>query len=481
MADNVNAEKKFVVEWIEANKGDFYKAADAIWSYAELGMEEYKSSKALVDLLDKYGFKVETGVAGMPTAFVATSGSGGPVIAFSAEYDALPGLSQECMNPVKTPVVDEAPGQGCGHNLLGVGSALAAAAFKNVVEKFNLKCTVKVMGTPAEEICVGKPFMARAGLFNDMDVMLDWHPGVWNSSDYTACNAYFSNRYHFRGRTAHGNSPWFGRSALDAALIMGNMIEHLREHMTPGVPPYAANTVNYSFPDVGPAFPVVVPDRATLWVVGRIVTSEELNYVVSRLDKCARGAALATETTFETERITATHDRIPNKTIAELVHKNLQAVGAPKYTAREQAFARKLQKAYSVPVTGLDTTIKPCSGGNAGVSDNSEYTWFAPTGMLSAVCEPAGVTGHSWGVAASVGSSIGKKALDLVGKVNANSALDLITHPEIVDEAKKEMKERLQGKTYVSFIPETTKAPVMLNCEIMNRYRPLQEKFYKEP
>ncbi len=480
MAENVNSSKKFVADWIEANKADFYKAADAVWSYSELGMEEYKSSKALVDLLKKYGFNVETGVAGMPTAFVATYGSGKPVIAFSAEYDALPGLSQECFNPAKTPLVEGAPGQGCGHNLLGVGSLLAAVALKNAAQKFNLKCTIKVMGTPAEEICVGKPFMARAGLFNDMDVMFDWHPGVANTSDYTACNAYFNIRYHFKGRTAHGNSPWFGRSALDAALIMGNMIEHLREHMTPGAPPFAANTVNYSFPDVGPAFPVVVPDRATLWVVGRIVTSEELNYIVGRIDKCALGATLATETTVESERITMTHDRIPNKTIAELVHRNLAAVGAPVYTAAEQDFAKKLQKAYEVPEVGLDTKINPCGGGHAGVSDNSEYTWFAPTAMLRVVCEPTGVAGHSWGVAASVGSSIGKKALDLVGKVNAGSALDVLYDPKIIDDAKKELREILNGKTYVSFIPETTNAPVTINTGIMNRFRPLMEKYYKE-
>jgi len=475
------AAKEYVARWVEANKGDFYKVADAIWSHAELGMEEFKSSKALIDLLTRNGFRVESGVAGMPTAFVATHGAGKPVIAFSAEYDALPGLSQERMNSAKTPVVDEAPGHGCGHNLLGVGSALAAAALRAALERFNLECTIKVIGSPAEEICVGKPFMARAGLFDGLDVVLDWHPGAGNSTDYATCNAYFSVRYHFLGRTAHGSSPWFGRSALDAVLIMGNMIEHLREHVNPGVPPLAANTMNYSFPNVGPAFPVVVPDRASLWVVGRIVNIEQLNYVVERIDKCAQGAALATETTFEIERITATHERIPNKTIAGLVYRNLQSVGGPRFTRDEHEFAKQLQRAYGVPEVGLDETISDIHSGNDPVSDNAEYTWFAPICMLHVTTSPKGVTGHSWGNTACVGSSIGKKALDVVGKVNAGAALDLVAGPEIIDAAKREMKERLEGRSYSALIAESVKPPVMINRQIMDRFRTLQEKFYQEP
>ncbi len=472
--------KKFIADWIEANKGDFYKVADAIWSYAELGMEEYRSSQVLIDLLTRKGFKVEVGVAEMPTAFVATYGAGKPVIAFSAEYDALPGLSQQPMDSVKKPVIDEAPGHGCGHNLLGVGSALAAAALKAAIEEFNLKCTIKVIGSPAEEICVGKPFMARAGLFDNIDVVLDWHPGSHNATDYATCNAYFSIRYHFSGRAAHGNSPWFGRSALDAALIMGNMIEHLREHISPGVPPSAANTINYSFPDVGPAFPVVVPDRASLWVVGRVVNFEELNYIVDRIDKCAQGAALATETTFEIERITSTHERIPNKTIAELVYRNLKLVGAPKFTEEEQKFAKSLQKVYNVPEVGLDETISDIHSGHDPVSDNAEYTWFAPICMLHVTTTPAGVAAHSWGNTASVGSSIGQKALDVVGKVNSGAALDLIIRPEVIDEAKDEMRDRLQGRSYTPLIPESVKPPVTINRQIMDRFRPLQERLYKE-
>ena len=436
-APEIAVAKKFIDNWIGANKEDFYKVSDEIWSFSELGLEEYRSSKALINLLSKNGFNVESGVAGIPTAFIATYGSGGPVLAFSAEYDALPGLSQSRTHATKNPIVDEAPGHGCGHNLLGVGSALAAAALKATALELGLKCTIKVIGSPAEEICVGKPFMARAGVFNDIDAVLDWHPGSSNCTDYAACNAYFSKRYHFVGKTAHGNSPWFGRSALDATLIMGNMIEHLREHITPGIPPFAANTINYSFPNVGPAFPVVVPDRASLWVVGRMVTYEELVNITDRIDKCAQGAALATETTFEIELISATHERIPNKTMAELVYRNLQSIGGPEFSKEEQTFAKQLQKSYNVAEVGLDSSVSPMHNGNDPVSDNAEYSWFCAVGMLHVATTPKGVSAHTWGNTASVGSSIGKKALDIVGKVNAGAAFELIANPAYLNKPRK--------------------------------------------
>ena len=293
MRGNLSKEKKYITDWIESNKGGCYRLSDAIWTYAEIGMEEYQSAKAITEYLKRNAFEVETGVADIPTAFVATYGAGKPVIGFSCEYDALPGLSQEKAVNEESPIIEGAPGHGCGHNLLGVAAIMAAVALKNAVMDFGLQGTIKVFGTPAEELCIGKSYMARAGLFNGIDAFIDWHPGSFNRANYSTCNAYFSIRYHFKGRTAHGNSPWYGRSALDAAILMGHMIEHLREHTTPGDPPYAANTINYSFPDVGPAFPVVVPNRATLWCVGRIVSSEEMDYVIGRIHKCAEAAAMA--------------------------------------------------------------------------------------------------------------------------------------------------------------------------------------------
>jgi len=471
--------KKYTIDWIESNKGDFRKLSDALWIYAELGMQEYQSSKAITDYLKANDFKLEIGTADMPTAFVASFGVGEPVIGFSCEYDALPGLSQKKATNHKSPIIEGAPGHGCGHNLLGPGAIMAAIALKNAMMDFALKGTIKIFGTPAEEVCVGKPYMARAGLFSSVDTFIDWHPEVFNSASYDTCNAYFSIKYHFKGRTAHGNSPWFGRSALDAAILMGNMIEFLRENISPGKPPWAANTINYSFPDVGPAFPSVVPDRSTLWCVGRIVTSEEMDYVITRIHKCAKAAAMATETKVEIEIVSGSHERIPNKTVCQVLYNNLQAIGPPQFTEDENNFARKMQKDLGVPETGLDSSIIPFGGDSDGVSDNSEYSWFAPFGMLNIVVGPNGIGWHNWQVTASVGSTIGKKTMDIAAKVLAASGIDLLTNPGIIGEAKKEWNERLKGRVYRSFIPKAVKPPILINREIMDRYRPLQEKYYQ--
>ncbi|MCD6472594.1 amidohydrolase [Candidatus Aerophobetes bacterium] len=444
-------------------------------------MEEYQSSKAIANYLKRNDFKVELGVAEMSTAFVATFGSGKPVIGIGCEYDALPGLSQGKTVNRKSPIIDGAPGHGCGHNLLGVGGIMAAIALKNAMINFNLLGAIKIFGTPAEELCIGKPYMAKAGLFNGIDAFIDWHPFYNNIANYDTCNAYFNIKYHFKGRTAHGNSPWYGRSALDAALLMGNMIEYLREHTIPGNPPHAANTINYSFPDVGPAFPVVVPDRSTLWCVGRITNSEKMEYVIQRIHKCAEAAAMATETEVEIEIISATHEKIPNKAISQVLYNNLQSIGVPKFTKEEDNFVKKMQKDFNAPEVGLDMSIMPFNGGTSVVSDNSEYSWFAPFGMVWITAVPSGVGWHNWRVTACVGSTIGKKAMDVAAKVLAASGVDLLVRPEIINEAKKEWKERLKGRTYKSLIPETVKPPILINREIMNKYRPLQKKYYQEP
>jgi len=481
MSKSQGKEKKFVMDWIDSHSADIFKLSDDIWNYSELGMEEYRTSKALVTCLKKNGFTVEEGVAGMPTAFVATYGSGKPIIAFNVEMDALPGLSQEKGLNIKNPVIEGAPGHGCGHNLLGPGAALAAISLSRVLAKFNLSGTVKAFGTPAEELCIGKPFMARAGLFNDVDVFLDWHPFFNNNTDYTTCNSYFSIRFHFKGRTAHGNSPWEGRSALDAAVLSGNMIEFLRENITPGNPPLAANTINYSFPDVGPAFPVVVPDRSTIWCVGRVVNSDEAKYVVDRLHKIAQASALATETGVEIELISATHERIPNKVISQVLHDNLQEIGPIKFTVAENNSAKKMQKDLGISETGINSRISPLNGGAHAVTDNSEFSWFAPISTLWLAIAPPGIGWHNWQVVSLAGSEIGKKAINVAAKILAASGIDLLLKPSILNRAKKELAERLQGRVYTSLIPEAVKPPVLINRGIMDQYRPLLEKHYRRP
>lgn len=349
----LNDVKSFIVKWNDENTRDFYDTAKFIWDHPEFSMQEFESSKALICLLEQHGFQVQAGVAGMPTAFIATYGEGKPVIGINAEYDALPGLSQDGEELKKCAIVPGAPGQGCGHNLLGVGGAKAAIAVKAAMEQFGLTGTIKVFGSPAEELCLGKPYMGRAGCYDGVDAFLDWHPWSYTKANYDSCQAYFSKKYHFKGRTSHGNSPWHGRSALDAGQLMGHGIDILREHIYPGNPPDAANTINYTYTSTGPEFPSVVPDYATVWVIGRFETTEEMLETLKRVDNCANAGALATDTQVEEEVITVTHHKIPNKVLAEKVYRNMETIGVPDFTEEEQAKARAIQRELGQPETGL--------------------------------------------------------------------------------------------------------------------------------
>jgi len=472
-------EKEKVVSWIDENADTYHKISDAVWNYAELGCEEYKSSKLIQNLLVDQGFEVQSGVAGLPTAFTARWGSGRPVIGFSCEYDSLPGLSQHVVTE-KSPVVAGAPGHGCGHNLLGVGAVAAAVAVKERLAATGGSGTIIVLGTPAEEICVGKPFMARAGLFDDFDAILDWHPGDCTSSQYTTCNAYFNIRYHFKGRTAHGNVPWRGISAVDGALLTGHAIELLREHIPPGLDG-AANTINYTFSDMGPEYPNVVPDRAILWVVGRVTTAEQMENIIPRVHRCAEGAALATGTTVETEFVTASHDRIPNKIITETMDQNMRAAAPLCFTDSEHDFARKLQAEIGLDPVGMNETFGEFAGGAAAVSDNSEYSWFAPFSMLRVAVAPAGIGMHTWLAAAAAGSSIGKKSMDFAAKILSMTALDLLAQPDIIARAKEEFEGQTAGRPYRPLIPPEVVPPVSINRPVMEKYREMMEKHCLKP
>jgi len=460
--------------WLNKQAVALIALSNRIWAFPELGLEEHRSSTLLMDFLAAQGFSVEKNVAGMPTAFVAAWGDGKPIIGINCEYDALPGLSQD-MAPQKTPIVPGAPGHGCGHNLLGVGGAAAAAALRQVMEKHKLSGTIKVLGTPAEEICVGKPFMARAGAFNGFDVILDWHPYFQTQVLYDTCNAYFNLKFHFQGRTAHGNTPWEGRSALDSAVLMGHAIELLREHIPPGEPT-AANTINYTFSDVGPEYPNVVPDRSTLWCVGRFQTTAQMEPVMARVRNCAEGAALATGTRVTQEFITATHEKIPNAFLAGLMHRNLSALELPVYNEAEENFARELQKSYGAPEIGLDRQIQPLGPGATGVTDNSEFSWFAPFAMAWVACAPPGVGWHNWLVNASCRTGIGQKGMLLAARLLLATGVDLLLDADLIRAAREEFKGRLGNREYKPLFPDDVSVPLKINQEIMEKYRPLMEQ-----
>ena len=462
--------KGFLERWHNEHAEEFYEAALKIWQTPELSMQEYKSSKVLTDLLTRYGFTVEIGVAGMPTAFIATYGEGKPVIAINAEYDALPGLSQKAGVLQKQPIIDGAPGHGCGHNLLGTGGVKAGIAIKSAMEEYGLKGTIKIVGTPGEELCLGKPYLGKAGYFDGIDAFLDWHPWSYNKADYDSCCAYFNVKYHFKGRTSHGNSPWHGRSSLDAAILQSHAVEMLREHIYPGSPPDAANTINFTFSAVGPEFPSVVPDKTTAWYVGRFITTDEAIDALRRVTNCAKGAALATETEVETELITMSHHKIPNKVLAEVVHNNFQQIGPPKFTEEEQQLVRKLQEQIGVAQTGLATSILPFSGGHTVVCDTSEYSWNAPYASLWVAMGPENAGWHHWGVALCAAGSMGRKSMDIAAKVISASAIDLLEEPGLIRRAQEELSERLNGETYKCLLPDNYTPPVHLNEDTMKKY-----------
>lgn len=461
--------KAYMNRWLEENKQEFYAVADEIWANPELGLEEYRAFGLITGLLKKYGFQVESGQGGMPTAFVATYGTGRPVIGINAEYDCLPGLSQKCDVSHPDPVQDGAPGQGCGHNLLGTAAAFSAIALRHAIEKFGLGCTVKVLGSPYEEASVGKALIAREGVYNDLDLIMDWHPWNYNRADYDKCNSVFVMKFHFHGKAAHGAYPWEGKSALDAGMLFGMSLEMLREHIKPNGPD-AASTINYTFQNCGPLFANVVPDITTVQLYGRFADLETSQDAFERVKNCAQGAALATGTTVEPELITYTHNKIPNKVLAEVVHRNMEHYGSPAFTEEEQNFVKEMQTYMSVEPSGLDTSIQPFGPSETIICDTSEFSWNAPYVTFWVTMGPQGVGWHNWMVTACAGNSIGKKTMDRAAQIMTSSFIDIATSPETVALARAEWKERMAGRTYHCLMPDAHQAPLGINRETMEKY-----------
>ncbi len=463
--------KQFLIKWNDENVEDYYKASMEIWENPELAMQEYISSGILKNLLKKNEFDVEENVGDMPTAFIASYGKGRPVIGINAEYDALPGLSQDNKALVKKPVKENAPGHGCGHNLLGTGGVKAAIAIKNAMEKYKLPGTVKIIGAPAEELCIGKTYLGKAGLLNGFDAILDWHPWYYTKTNYDSCQAYFSVKYHFKGKASHGNSPWNGRSALDAAILQAHSVEMLREHLYPGNPPDAVNTINYTFSSDGFEFPSVIPEKTTAWYIGRFTTTEEMLEALEKVTKCAKAATLATETDVEREIVVLTHHKIPNKTLSECFRNNMLEVGVPKFTEEEHRKAKAIQKEMGCPQTGLPTKLRPFESGFTVLCDTSEYSWNAPFAAPWIAMAVQDCGWHNWGITRCAGDTMGQKSMDCAAKVISMTAIDLICCPEILEKAQNEWKERLGGRKYECLLPDEMKPPIHLNKDVMDKYR----------
>ena len=415
---------------------EYKKIALNIWDYAEVGFKEAKSSLLLQNTLKDNGFKVDAGVAGMPTAFVATYGSGSPVIGILAEFDALPGLSQE-HSFAKTPITNKNSGHGCGHNLFGTGSVAAGMAIKKLIDEGKVKGTVKVYGCPAEEGGDGKVYMVRQGLFNDVDVVLHWHPDKHNTVTYTSSLAIKTAKFRFYGTSAHAASaPDKGRSALDAVEAMDYMVNMMREHIP------QESRIHYVITNGGKA-PNVVPDFAEVFYYIRNPERAMVDSLFNRVVKTADGAALGTGTRMEYEVISGSHDLLINKTLAAIMQSNLEKVGGVTYTAEEVNFGKKLQATFLGKVPSLDSAalITPLYfEKNQGSTDVGDVSYVVPTvGVETATWVP-GTSAHSWQAVACSGNDIGIKGMMVAAKTMAFTAIDLFLNPALIIKAKEEFK-----------------------------------------
>ena len=451
--------KVMAAAWVDANASTLNRINRNIWTWAETGLEEVKSSKELQDALRANGFTVESGVAGMPTAFIASYGSGKPVIGILAEFDALPGLSQEA-SAERTARPDVAAGHGCGHSVFGTASTGAAIGIKQALASGAIKGTVKLFGTPAEETGIGKTYMLREGSFRDVDIILAWHAGDTTRASWDYSKAMVSVKFRFEGLAAHASvSPFQGRSALDAVELMSVGANYMREHVKEDT------RIHYVITNGG-GQPNVVPPNAEVWYYLRANKHTDVEDYFVWLKEIAQAAAAMSRTKLAEVKVDADmHEVLPVRSLVELVQKNLEQVGAPKFDDREKAFARATQKGIigEPPALALSERVEPLPAGSAEQGTHStdvgDLSWFVPVGQLTAATYTYGAPGHSWQIVACTGMSIGEKGMLVAAKALAGTAIDLYRSPELVQKAKDDHRRALGNLKYTTLIPEGQKAP----------------------
>lgn len=448
--------KQEIVSAIDKKSPLLVEASDKIWEFAEIAMEESRSSEVLAEILEREGFSVERGVADLPTAFVATYGIGKPIIGILAEYDALPGLSQDC-TPFKKVLIDGGAGHGCGHNLFGAGSLGAALALKDVMTRHSIKGTIRLYGCPAEEDIGGKLYMARDGLFDDLDACLAWHPAYKTSVDVEGSQAIDDLEIEFFGKTAHAAfDPWKGNSALDAVEMLLFGVNLLREHVKPSV------RIHYVIQDGGKV-PNIVPEYARVWLWIRDSNRQGVKSVLKRMRKIVEGAAVATGTTSNINEKGSYYEMLVNRTGSKAMQKNLEWIGPITYTEEEIAYAKRIQKETGVEEKGMVAGINPLKESpedpEGGSTDVAEVSWITPTLHISTTCAPFGIPWHSWAVVASSKHPIGYKGLLLAAKVMAATAVDLFLEEDIRVAMHKEFEEKLDGAVYESGLKPGQKPP----------------------
>ncbi len=450
-AQSIENNKIDVIQSIKTHEAALINMSDEIWALAETAFEETESSEILAGYAEKHGFSVERGVGQMPTAFIATYGSGSPVIGILGEFDALPGLSQK-PEPVKNPFSPRKAGHGCGHNLFGAGSLGAAIAIKELMAQGKIKGTLKFYGTPAEEKYFGKLYFARAGLFDDLDVCLDWHPSAATKAEVQSSLALVDFIVEFKGQAAHASlDPWNGRSATDAMELYAHGINALREHVKPTV------RIHYHMQQAGDVVNVV-GDYARIWVRVRDTKRDGMLSVYERVQEMAGGAAIMANVDYEINLVSGIHEVLVNRTGAGALLKNLEYLGDISYTAEEIAFAHKMQEVLDKPQIGMDAKIRPLEvtveHPMGASSDVGDVSWIVPEIRLGVTTAPVDTPWHSWAVVACGGMSIGHKGLIYAAKALAMTMVDLYQSPDLVQKVQEEFKQRKGDAAYTPLLPD---------------------------
>ncbi|MDD4611972.1 MAG: M20 family metallopeptidase [Synergistaceae bacterium] len=470
-------EKKDLGRIIEEKRDFFIDVDRKIWEYAETAFTEFKSADTLCEALKTEGFTVERPVAGVDTAFCGSWGQGSPVIAFLGEYDALSGLSQKAGVTEKDPLVPGENGHGCGHNNLGAGALAAAVAFREYLKNTGMQGTVRYYGCPGEEGGSGKAFMARAGVFNDVDIALTWHPGSVNAVFPFSSLANFQVAYRFLGVSAHAAScPHLGRSALDAVELMNMGVNYLREHVVPEA------RMHYAITDSGGFSPNVVQPKAEVLYLLRAPMTPQVEEIYERVNDIARGAALMTGTKVEIVFIKACANVIQNNVVEEVLYRNYSELGVPAYSDEDREFARKIFEGIAPSERSQDLDQYSAPGGTVGKeaarrlrerpladevlpygpsefvlpgsTDVGDVSWNVPTGQIWVGTWPNHTPGHSWQIVSTGGVSLSHKGMLHAGKVLAAAAVDFLHDPALIEKAKNELQNRLDGNPYRCAIPD---------------------------
>jgi aminobenzoyl-glutamate utilization protein B len=447
----VSPNKQAVLRSVQQHEQALIQLSDQVWSFAEIAMREHQSAKVLSDYAEKQGFRVTRNIAAIPTAFIAEYGSGKPIIGILGEFDALPGLSQKASSQ-KEPLQIGAAGHGCGHNMFGAGSLGAAIAIKELIAAGKLKGTVRFYGTPAEEDLAGKVYMARAGVFNDLDVCLDWHPHYENLANMQSSQAVVSYTVKFKGKSAHAAAdPWNGKSALDAAELFNIGMNFMREHVKPSV------RIHYVYKQAGNV-PNVIPDEASVWIWIRDSKRSGVAAVEARMKEVAKGAAMMTGTEVEFFMENGLYELLVNETGAKTLHQNMQLVGPIRYTPEEIRFADAIMRAYGDSARGIDGSVKPLEqtrpDPDGGSTDVGDISYIVPEITLNAVTAPYKAPWHSWVVVACGGMSIGHKGMLFAAKSLGTTMVDLFENEQLRKDIRTEFLKRKGNEVWQAMLPD---------------------------